>query len=178
MSGNPTVPIDTFVTAVSKKTDACLRSAVRHIFFDFQYATKDQLTVSAMNFLLARCPYVVSLFGPDILIHHPYDFRYLRRLALDLSPALPYITGAFTVPYFRSVTHVELLNDDWDDDDDPDLGSHFWTEINLVPHLTHLALNGWMEPDLPLRITRKHHPPLLHLSISGQPHRPIHLLLG
>ncbi|KAJ7673641.1 hypothetical protein DFH06DRAFT_1318784 [Mycena polygramma] len=133
LSGYPTVPIDALLTAVSKKSDAFLDSAVHHIFFDFEYATKDQLPVSAMNLLLARCPHVASLFGPDISIHHPYDFRCLRRPALDLSTVLPHITGAFTVPYFRSVTHLELLNDDWedDDDDDPDLGFRFWTELNL-----------------------------------------------
>ncbi|KAJ6459145.1 hypothetical protein C8R47DRAFT_1162453 [Mycena vitilis] len=142
MSGFPIVPIGTMVDAVCEQSTPFLDSAVHHLFFD--YAREEHLPISTMNIILTRCRHVARLFTfdtPDL--EHLNSLHCLRRLTLDTSSGFPHVTGAFTQPLFRNVTHLELLND-WDGGDS-DASSRFWTDVGLLPHLTHLAFNSLME---------------------------------
>ncbi|KAJ6534267.1 hypothetical protein B0H19DRAFT_1185649 [Mycena capillaripes] len=141
MYGVPAIPVDTLMTALAHKPPWFFASAVRHILIDYDLA---KLSVSTVKTILAACPQVANLFdrsvfGADAEVLE--GFQCLRRLAIDASGA-GNILMDFRAPIFRNVTHLELL-DDWNLED-PDLGSRLCGKLGLIPHLTHVAFNAFL----------------------------------
>ncbi|KAJ7652679.1 hypothetical protein DFH06DRAFT_1093749 [Mycena polygramma] len=123
---------------IEMKSPSFFASAVRHIFFQFRVTP---LPPSTVDTILSACCRISSLFmharASSELLPVLNRLECLQRLAMDLNSIFAPNSISFTEPFFRNVTHLELL-DSYDDSDPP---ANLDASLALLPHLTHVAFN-------------------------------------
>ncbi|KAK6981104.1 hypothetical protein R3P38DRAFT_3464530 [Favolaschia claudopus] len=113
-----------------------LQSCARHVFWDPSYT----LDASKLHTVLSTCTGITNLFLSAGYLHtiHISDLNQLSnlsRLAVDVDALFPAPSKFnFSLPLFRCVTHLELINNDLDKTH-PDIAKF----LASAPSLTHIA---------------------------------------
>ncbi|KAJ6544519.1 hypothetical protein B0H19DRAFT_1267780 [Mycena capillaripes] len=138
----PAIPVEILMNAIADKPPSFFSSAVTHILVDYD---RERLPESTVNTIIAACPQVTNLFdrsassvGAGVL----EGLQCLHRLVID-TDEVGNILLNFRAPVLRNVTHLELL-DEWGDPDDPELGTRLSESLRLIPHLSHVAFNTFV----------------------------------
>ncbi|KAJ7027172.1 hypothetical protein C8F04DRAFT_94227 [Mycena alexandri] len=123
---------------ISRKIDNLefLRASVRHLFIEGRFIPLEIEHIASACSRVTTLAYVPSKAFPDLL----RDKQRLQRLTINVTAFLGCFPPESTRdPMLHTLTHLELLDTYWGQDEEPpDLSTH----LALIPNLTHLALNG------------------------------------
>ncbi|KAJ7641988.1 hypothetical protein FB45DRAFT_901512, partial [Roridomyces roridus] len=140
------------LNSVASKSPSFRAKVVSHVLL---YSSTNSLPNTTLAGFLESCPGIKSLHiigdnvGPHLL--QPLAAMHqLTRLSIDIGELFGNnVNGDLTHPLFRSITHLEILDDTYfPEDDEDDLGPDWLTgpALGLLPALTHLALNSAPHP--------------------------------
>ncbi|KAJ7087517.1 hypothetical protein C8R44DRAFT_820247 [Mycena epipterygia] len=123
----PAITTTSLSTAMESRPDF-FRPAIRHLMREGVYTP-------SLEYVLSICSGVVNLWVNDdltqtISVMEPLRLKYLYAKTL---PVLHTLTPFH--PFFSQITHLELMDalDAWD--------LEAWSELYLIPQLTHLSFN-------------------------------------
>ncbi|KAJ6505833.1 hypothetical protein C8R47DRAFT_917162, partial [Mycena vitilis] len=144
IEGFPLIPRDLLLQATGERQPSFLSAAVKHMYLDSfdNPAVTLPLKLSEVDTILGACARLSNLYvawrGVESLQYVPILNRLggLHRLTIDLESLFEFGPIDFAQPFLRNVRHLQLL-DSWE------LSDHY-TDLVLLPHLTHIAFNDTM----------------------------------